>query len=593
MTSAAHPAAAKGLNGAEQLLHAALDAGIEVCFANPGTSEMHFVAAIDSLNSGSSSRGGSLRPVLGLHETVCSGAADGYGRMARKPALTLLHLGPGLANALTNLHNAKRAGTPLVNLVGDMATWHKAADALLDSDIPALAASVGRHTHTCRRGEDLGAAMAAAVAATTEGASAGAGSSRVATLIVPHDLAWEREGTAPGYGAGTCIDGSGSSQAAAAANEVSALHLSEQQLPPGAQCFVREAAAALRACPAGKAALYIGGRAALAEGGALLSCGHIAAATGATMLCEALFARLDRGEGLPDVQRLPYFPQDAAAELGKYQVLLLLDARRPVANFGYEGGSSQLVALPDEAVWEFDSGAVNLPAALRLLAEEVGGGGITPQVNCRGAFCSAARPPLPKGERPLAACPRRCTMQAGGPLSAAALCQTVAALQPAGAIVVDESLTSGGAYWAASRGCPQFSHLTLTGGAIGAGIPLAVGAAVACPDRAVINLQADGSGMYSLQGLWTQAREQLHVVTIICANRGYSILRVELAKQRLPGGGKAARSLTDIGSPALDWVALAQGMGVAGSRAATCEELAAQLAAALERAGPSLIEAVL
>ena len=153
-----------------------------------------------------------------------------------------------------------------------MATWHKAADALLDSDIPALAASVGRHTHTCRRGEDLGAAMAAAVAATTEGASAGAGRSRVATLIVPHDLAWEREGTAPGYGAGTCIDGSGSSQAAAAANEVSALHLSEQQLPPGAQRFVREAAAALRACPAGKAALYIGGRAALAEGGQAAAC---------------------------------------------------------------------------------------------------------------------------------------------------------------------------------------------------------------------------------------------------------------------------------------------------------------------------------
>ncbi|PRW56678.1 decarboxylase [Chlorella sorokiniana] len=522
---------------------------------------MHFVAAIDAV-------GGGLRPVLGLHETVCSGAADGYGRMAGKPALTLLHLGPGLSNGLANLHNARRASTPLVNLVGDMATWHQAADPLLSSDISALAHTVSRHVHTCAPGQDLGAAMAAAVSATA--APAGASGSRVATLIVPHDLSWER---AKQPANGSSLPASVLlNQAAAAAGVSSAAPLS-----PAAQQFVRDAAAALQACPRGKAALYIGGRAALSEGDALLSCGRIAAATGAALLCENAFARVDRGAGLPNLQRLPYFPQEAAAALSQYELLLLMDVRRPVANFGYEGAPSQLVALPDEAVWEFDSWGVDLPAALRLLAELVGGAAITPNVNCKGAFCAPSRPQLPAGR-----------------LTAATMCQTVAALQPPGAIIVDESLTSGSSYWALSRGCPQFSHLTLTGGAIGAGIPLSVGAAVACPDRVVINLQADGSGMYSVQGLWTQAREGLKVITIVCANRTYAILKVELARERItPSNGKAAKALTEIGSPAIDWVALAQGMGVPASRATTCEELAAAMSAALARPGPSLIEAVL
>lgn len=235
------------------------------------------------------------------------------------------------------------------------------------------------------------------------------------------------------------------------------------------------------------------------------------------------------------------------------------------------------MALPDEAVWEFDSWGVDLPAALALLAEAVGGGSVRPGVDCGGVFCPPARPALPAGR-----------------LTAATMCQTVAALQPAGAIVVDESLTSGSSYYALSRCCPPFSHLTLTGGAIGCGIPLALGAAVACPGRVVINLQADGSGMYSLQGLWSQAREGLRVVTVICANRAYSILKVEMARERIaPSNGKAAKALTEIGSPAIHWVSLAQGMGVPASRAATCEELAAALRAALVRQGPSLIEAVL
>jgi acetolactate synthase-1/2/3 large subunit len=600
MASPAAAAAPATLTGAERLLAAAVEAGVQICFANPGaptgagsfaradaesaslrppppplrpralslslsptgTSEMHFVAALDSVPG--------VRAVLGLHETVCSGAADGYARMARRPALALLHLGPGLANALANLHNARRAGSPLVALVGDMATWHKGADALLDSDVAALARVVSKAVVECAPGGDLGGAMARACAATR--AADTTGGSRVATIIVPHDLSWERQprfAPLPRPAPPPAPPSTALPTPAAAAEALAAT--------PGAEAFVRDCAAALLRCPRGKAALYVGGRAALADGGALEAAGRVAAATGAALLCENAFTRLDRGAGRAAPRRLPYFPQDAAAALARFSTLVLLDARRPVANFGYEGGPSRLVRQPDADIWEFDSGAVDVPAALALLADTVGGARVAPGANCGGTFAPPGRPPLPAGQ-----------------LTAAAMCAVVAALQPEGVVVVDESLTSGNAYWAASAGCPPFSHLSLTGGAIGSGPPLAAGAALACPGRVVVNLQADGSAMYALQALWTQARERLRVVTVVCANRVYAILKVEMAKQRIGGAtGRAARALTEVGDPVIDWVAVGAGLGVPSSRAATCEELATQFAEALEREGPSLIEAVL
>ncbi|KAK9806179.1 hypothetical protein WJX72_004533 [[Myrmecia] bisecta] len=449
--------------GAEDLVLAAANAGVQVCFANPGTTEMWVVDAL--------AKNPSIRAVLALHETVCTGAADGYGRMLRKPALTLLHLGPGLANGISQLHNARRARTPMVNLIGDMATWHTEADPVLASDIEALS----RTSH-----------------------------------------------------------------------------------------------------PRGKAALYLGGEALLQPG--LMAAGKIAVASGAVLICENSFARIDRGEGLPHVQRLPYFPQEAAKELAKFSMLIAVDARLPVAMFGYKDGPSHLVNLPDDAVWELDSGPFTITGTLEKLAQAVGVSGVQPGVNCGGVFSAMSRPSVPSGR-----------------LTAAALCIALAALQPPDAIIVDESLTSGGAYWEASKGVPCFSHLTLTGGAIGCGPPLAVGAAIACPERIVLNLQADGSAMYSLQAFWTQARENLRVITIICANRTYAILKVELSRQKIGNHNSATtRSLTSIGQPDLDWVCLAKGMGIShASRATSIEELKQQLAAALERSGPSLIEALL
>jgi acetolactate synthase-1/2/3 large subunit len=563
--------------GAEKLLQAAKEQGIEVCFANPGTfstaplhrcrpslfpplsapgtSEMHFVSALDTVWG--------VRAVLGLHETVCSGAADGYARLARKPALTLLHLGPGLANALANLHNARRAGSPVVNVVGDMASWHSAADPLLNMDIDALAGTVSRTVVRCATEDSPAARMAEACAAAASPAPAGA--PRVATLIVPHDLSWERSPAAKPK-----VESNGSPMAAAGLGP-------SPSLSPAAQEFLGAVAQALRCCPRGKVALYLGGAASIVDGGALEATGRIASATGAVLLCENSFARLDRGAGLPAVRRLPYFPQDAADALKAFDKLILIDARRPVANFGYEGGPSALVTHADDKVWELDASDVDIPTALRFLSSAVGGDTVKPLVSCGGAFCLPARPLLPKGR-----------------LNPTSLCHIIAALQPKDAIIVDESLTSGNAYWEASRGCPPFAHLCLTGGAIGCGPPLAVGAAIAAPSRTVINFQADGSAMYSAQALWTQAREGLKVVTIVAANRAYAILKVELAKQRIaPANGPAAKALTDLGNPPIDWVSLAQGLGVAAARADTAEALAAAMKEALDRSGPTVIEAVL
>lgn len=515
---------------------------------------MHFVSALDTVWG--------VRAVLGLHETVCSGAADGYARMARKPALNLLHLGPGLANAVANMHNARRAGIPMVNVIGDMATWHKDADPLLNMDICALANTVSKEVVVCAEKDNLSARMAQACKAAK--AATPAGMSRIATLIVPHNLSWERTPISEGK----------------KSPRTTSLHASGSTSPspsPAATQFLNNCAEALRNCSRGKAAIYIGGQAALADNGALQSAGRIASALGAALFCENSFARLDRGAGLPAVQRLPYFPQDAAAALAPFQVLVLVDARRPVANFGYEGGPSALIAQPDANVWELDSADVDISQALRLICTAVGGDTVKPLVNCGGMFCPARRPTLPQGR-----------------LNPTSLCQIIAHLQSKDAIIVDESLTSGNAYWEASRGCPPFSHLSLTGGAIGCGPPLAVGAAVASPQRVIINIQADGSAMYSAQALWTQVREGLKVVTVVCANRAYAILKVEMAKQRIaPSNGPAAKSLTDISNPPLNWVKLAEGMGMAAARAETCEQLAEHMAAALDRPGPFLIEAVL
>ncbi|CAG9464318.1 unnamed protein product [Pedinophyceae sp. YPF-701] len=546
--------------------------GIDLVLGNPGTTELHLTSALDHVDG--------LRSTLVLHETVAAGAADGYARMLGRPAMVLLHLGPGLANAASNLHNAKRARSPVLAVVGDMATWHADADAPLASDIEGLARTFAGSVRTATSPASLESDTQEAILATHASADAAespTASSRVSVLIVPHDLSWTQVPRTVAQAA----------QHRHAAPRDAGLNGSLSDTSRAAfASFAKQLAEKLRQHGKGQSAFYLGGRALVdgrfsppeGRGGLLFDIGRCAAAVGAAVICENSFARVDRGAGRPALQRLPYFPQDAKAELDKYAVVVLFDVRRPVAMFGYEGGPSEL--LPDadgDRVWEIDDDGPGLDAFVAALTAELAADAITPGRNCGGLFAGTAIPRVPKD----------------GQLDAASLCAVVAALQPEGCIVVDESLTSGAAYWEASRRCSPFSHLTLTGGSIGCGPPLAVGAALACPHRPVINIQADGSAMYSLQALWTQAREKLHVVTVVCNNARYNILRIEMAKQRIGAPGPACRGLLDLDSPGINFVSLAQGMGVPAARVTTVAELASELREGLAGSGPRVIDAVL
>ncbi|WP_281689189.1 acetolactate synthase large subunit [Pseudonocardia thermophila] len=509
--------------GAQALLRTLLAGGVDVCFANPGTSEMHAVAALDTEPG--------MRAVLTLFEGVATGAADGFARMADRPAATLLHLGPGLGNGLANLHNARRAGTGIVNVVGDHALTHAKYDAPLQSDIAGMAATVSGWVHLTRGPAQVAADTAAAVAAARAG--------QVATLILPADASWS-EGAAdePAPVPPVPERGTGNPESLAAA------------------------AAALRT---GEPCLLLLGGDATREAG-LAAAGRIAAATGARIMVETFPTRLQRGAGRVPAERLAYLPDMAAQQLAGTRHLLLAGARSPVAFFGHPGKRGDLVP---EGCHVYEIAGREDAAALTLaeLADQVAG-------DATAHLAPARRPELPTG-----------------PLRADVVAAVVGALLPENAVVVDEANTSSVGLPAATTGAPPHDWLCLTGGAIGWGLPTATGAALACPDRPVWNLQADGSALYTITALWTQAREGLDVTTVVYNNAAYAILRLELAAVGAAGGPNA-RSLLDLDRPRPDFVSLATGMGVPASRAETAEELATALSRATAEPGPHLIEAI-
>ncbi len=513
------------MNGAQALIRTLVDAGVDVCFMNPGTSEMHFVAALDDVPE--------MRGVLALFEGVATGAADGYARIADRPAAVLLHLGPGLGNGLANLHNARKAFTPIVNIVGDHATYHKQYDAQLESDIETVA----RNVSTWIRSSDSTKALPGDAADALAAAVGPPG--QVATLILPADVSWS--------------DGAEPAPATAAV-----------EATPVDGDRIAELAAILGGDE--PAALFVGGRACRA--GALVDASRIANTTGAKLLAETFPARLERGAGRVPVDRLAYLAEFAAMQLEGLRHLILVDTKSPVSFFAYPDKPSDLV--PDGCTVHVLAGRDGDPAAaLAALAATVAApeGAATIQ--------APARPDLPTG-----------------PLTAEAVCQAVGALLPEGAIVSDEGNTSGLFAAGHTAGAPAHDWLCLTGGAIGQGLPVALGAAVAAPERKVIALQADGSAMYTLQSWWTMAREQLDVTTILFNNSSYAVLNMELQRVGATAGGEKAKAMLDLHGPDLDFVALATGMGLPATRATTSEELVEQLTAALASRGPSVIEAI-
>jgi len=519
------------MNGADSLCDTLLANDVDVCFANPGTSEMHFVAALD--------RKPRMRCVLGLFEGVVTGAADGYARMADKPAATLLHLGPGLGNGLANLHNAKRARTPMVNVVGDHATYHVQYDAPLTSDVEGVARPMSHWVRRTLTAGELAADAAEAVRVARQAPG------NIATLILPADAAW---GELP-------------------ADTPAAPVASPAAAPSTSRDAVRAAAQAIRAGQG--AALMLGGMA-LREP-ALTVAGRIARATGVRLLSPTSNRRTERGVNRTPVTRVPYPVDQAVALLKDVRQLILVGASAPVAFFAYPGKPS-LLAPQDQAPIVLATPEQDLLQALEWLADELGIAATAPVL-----LPSAAPADMPRA----------------GALTGTAVNIITARLLPENAIVCDESVTQGREFPAISATSAPHDWLQLTGGAIGIGLPLATGAAVACPDRKVITLQADGSGMYTVQALWTQARENLDCLTIVLANRSYATLHGEMKNVGVQEPGRNAKRMLDLQEPSLDWVSLAAGMGVEAVRVDTIEAFTKAVQAGLARKGPFLIEALI
>jgi acetolactate synthase-1/2/3 large subunit len=517
------------MNGAESLIRTLVANGVDVCFANPGTSEMHFVAALDRVDG--------MRCILGLFEGVVTGAADGYGRMLDRPAATLLHLGPGLANGLSNLHNAARANSPVVNIIGDHAGYHRHLDAPLTSDIEGTARPFSSWVRTTANADTLAADGAAAVAAAL------APPGRVASLILPADAAWSQ-----------VSDGHGAALLPAVA---------PREKP--SMATIDAAAKILRSGE--RTALVLAGPATRQH--TLELAGRIAAATGAKLFAQTHSARITRGAGRVPVTRIPYPPAEAIETFKEIRNLILVGGKAPVSFFAYPDRPSELSA-PGSHIHTLARINQDIDYALEALVDAVG--------------AEKAPPPLARLDLPA---------RPSGVITPEKLGALIAATIPDNAIVVDESVSTGRSFMTASETARPHDWILPTGGSIGYAMPVAIGAAVACPDRKVICLESDGSGMYMPQALWTEAREGLNILTLILANRKYQILRSEMMNVGASNIGPRASALLDIDQPTIDWVSLAKTFGVAAFRAETMDELARSIDAGIATDGPCLIEAVI
>ncbi len=513
------------MNGAECLLRTLVANGVEVCFMNPGTSEMQFVAALD--------RVAGMRSVLCLYEGVCSGAADGYARMTGRPAATLLHLGPGLANGLSNFHNARKARSPIVSIVGEHSTQHQCYDAPLSADIAAFARTVASEVRTVAAVSEMGALAAQALAAAVKAPG------QISMLVVPADFSWSEAGP----------PGPSVPQPVLDATDIGR---------------VRQLAGSLHAGAA--TGLLLGGRTLTKRG--LEAAGRIAYSTGVRVFADRNAARMESGRGRFQPQRIAYFPEQAIVQLKGLQDLVLVEAKAPVSFFGYPDQPSFL-APGDCRIHKLAPLDEDGTAALEALAAE----------------CNAAPAQVPEehGSASL--------WDAESALTPDTVGTIVGTLLPHDAIVSDEMVSASPAVCAHLTKAAQHDFLPVTGGSIGQGLPVALGAAIACPERKVVALEADGSGMYTLQALWSMARENADVTVVIFANSRYRILDIEMKRTGANGFGPVAEAMIDIGRPQIDWVKLSESLGVPATNAKTAGEFEIAFRAALGVRGPRLIEA--
>jgi acetolactate synthase-1/2/3 large subunit len=511
------------MNGAESLVTTLVNQGVEICFANPGTSEMHFLSALENPR---------MKSVLCLFEGVCTGAADGWYRMRDTPASTLLHLGPGLANGLANIHNAKRASSGMVNIVGEHSASHLKYDPPLTSDIEGLARPL---SHWVRRAES---STSIAWDTATAVAKASGHPGQIATLILPGDTAWQDAG---------------------------------DSIVPAARPLARRAPdqsrvdAIAKVLRSGEPALLILANKAT-RGRALELAGRISAATGCRLGSQFFTARIERGAGRVPLERIPYAVAPGGAFLAEFKHLITLETKEPVAFFSYPDKPSLLKA-PGTSVHNLVESDEDSVAGLEMLAEALGAGGVQPVLQPR------IDTPVPSGD-----------------LNPISIAHALAAAIPEGCILVDESLTTGRESMGYTLGARPHDLINNLGGSIGYATPVATGAALACPDRRVFCMVGDGSAMYTIQSLWTQAREQLNITTIIFANNSYAILKAEYANMGAGTPGPQALAMIDIDRPSIDWCAMAKSMGVPSMSVTTAEGFYAALTRSVDEPGPSLIE---
>ncbi len=519
------PQAEAHMNGAESLVSTLVGQGVNVCFANPGTSEMHFLAALENP---------AMKSVLCLFEGVATGAADGYFRMAETPAATLLHLGPGLANGLANIHNAKRASSGIVNIVGEHASAHLKYDAPLTSDIEGLARPLSHWVRRTDSAMTLAGDAARAVSAARQG--------QIATLILPGDTSWGDAGEPAQF----------------------PIELPVRTAPPAAR--VDHVARMIRQAD-GPVLLLLADKCCRGRGPELA--GRIATATGCRIATHFFTNRIERGAGRVTLERIPYFVPAAIDFLKDFRHIVTVETGEPIAFFSYPGSPSKL-QNPECQIHSLAEKGEDGVAAMDMLLDALGATGAQAQFQAR------IETPVPHG-----------------PLDPVSIAHALAAAIPEHCILVDESITTGRASMGLTEGALPHDTLQNMGGSIGFGTPVATGAAIACPDRRVINLEGDGSAMYTIQSLWTQAREGLNVTTVIFANRSYQILKSEYAAMGFGAPGRQALEMMEIDKPVIDWVAMAKSMGVPGVSVTTAEDFHHALANSVREAGPQLIEVVL
>lgn len=513
------------MNGAEALIKTLVDSGVDTCFANPGTTETHLVGAIDRTDR--------MRPVLGLFEGVCTGAADGYARLSGKPAATLLHLGPGLANGLCHLHNGRKAHSPIINLIGNHPRSHLKYDAPLSSDIVGLAEPVSGWVRQVASPQDIARDGAEAIVAAWGPAG------QVASLIIPADCSWA-DGVEPQL----------------------AIRLTNTHL-----AIDNEIERIAELCRKGATTALLVGAEGLTEPG-LKAAGRIAQKTGVRLIAYTFEPRMQRGAGRVLIERIPYFPEDAAEALDGLQHMVLCGAKEPVSFFSYPTGGGTLV-----------------PEGCHLDTLAPVGGDV---ISCLEALADEldAKQNMPSQILSLPNMP-------SGALTAETASAVIANAIPEDAVVVDEGITVGFPAFSLSAGAAPHDWLFITGGGIGWAMPVAVGAAVAAPHKKILCLQGDGGAMYTIQALWTMARERLDVTTVVFSNRGYLILDIELERHGLGPAGTNAHRMMDMDDPRIDFVKMADAQGVDAHRVEDCEQLSAALQDCLKQPGPHFIEAMM